>query len=150
MIEYFIANLWQAWAIVAVICLILELTSGDFFFCSFAIGATIAAVASVLFPTFWVQLGVFAVVSVVSIWWLRPLVLRYMHKGEKQRASNYDAMVGRRGRVSQTVPVDGFGRVAIDGDDWKAQSADHEVLPVGTPVRVVAIESIIISVTKEQ
>ena len=59
-------------------------------------------------------------------------------------------MVGRRGRVSQTVPVDGFGRVAIDGDDWKAQSADHVALPVGTPVRVVAIESIIISVTKEQ
>ena len=29
MIEYFLANMWQVWAIVAIVCLILELSSGD-------------------------------------------------------------------------------------------------------------------------
>ena len=31
MIEYLAQHLWQMWAVVAVICLILELTAGDFF-----------------------------------------------------------------------------------------------------------------------
>lgn len=39
MIEYFSQNLWQVWAIIAVLCLILELFSGDFFILCFAIGA---------------------------------------------------------------------------------------------------------------
>lgn len=148
MIEYFAANLWQAWAIVAAICLILELTSGDFFFCSFAIGAVAAAIVAP-FSIFWVQLGVFALVSVISIFWFRPLALRYLHRNEEDRASNYDAIVGRKGRVSQAIPASGFGRVAIDGDDWKAQSANHEDIAEGTPVRVVALDSIIITVEKE-
>ena len=148
MIEYFAANLWQAWAIIAVICLILELTSGDFFFCSFAIGAVAAAITAP-FSIFWIQLAVFAIVSVVSIFWFRPLALRYLHRGEENRASNYDAIVGRKGRVSMAIPAQGFGRVAIDGDDWKAQAANKKEIAEGETVRVVAIDSIIITVEKE-
>lgn len=147
MIDFLAAHLWQTWSVVAVLCLILELTSGDFFFCSFAIGAAAASIVAP-FSIFWVQLGVFAVVSVISIFWFRPLALRYLHRGEKPRASNYDAMVGRRGRVSQAIPASGYGRVAIDGDDWKAESAQGEALPEGTAVRVVSIDSIIITVDK--
>jgi len=147
MIDYFATNMWQAWAIAAVICLILELTSGDFFFCSFAVGAVAAAVFAP-FSSLWVQLGIFALVSVLSILWIRPLAIRYLHRGEKPRASNYEAMTGREGRVSQEIPAKGYGRVAIDGDDWKAVSAQHEILPKGTLVRVVAIDSIILSVEK--
>ncbi len=39
MIEYFLANMWQVWGIIAVLCLILELSSGDFFIICFSIGA---------------------------------------------------------------------------------------------------------------
>ena len=31
MIEYLAQHLWQMWAVIAVVCLILELTAGDFF-----------------------------------------------------------------------------------------------------------------------
>ena len=44
MIDYIMQNLWQMWAVVAVICLILELTAGDFFIFCFAIGAVGAAI----------------------------------------------------------------------------------------------------------
>lgn len=148
MIEYLSTHLWQLWSIIAVLCLILELTSGDFFFCSFAIGAAAAAIAGP-FTSFWVQLGVFAVISVISIFWFRPIALRYLHRGEKPRASNYDAIVGRQGHVSQAIPANGYGRVAIDGDDWKAQSSDGMPIDEGTRVRVVAIDSIIITVVAE-
>ena len=32
-------NLWLFWTIVAVVCLVLEMTSGDFFITCFAVGA---------------------------------------------------------------------------------------------------------------
>ena len=46
MIDYFFANMWQIWAIVAVVCLILELSSGDFFITCFSIGAVFAVIGA--------------------------------------------------------------------------------------------------------
>lgn len=147
MIEYFSANMWQVWAVVAVLGLILELSSGDFFIICFAIGACGAAVAS-LFCGFYVQLVVFGIITALSIFQVRPFALRYLHRGESGRLSNADALMGRLGRVTETIEAKGFGRVAIDGDDWKAVSADEEEIPAGTRVRVVGRESIIITVEK--
>ena len=43
----------------------------------------------------------------------------------------------------------GFGRVKLDGDDWKAQAPDStEDLQVGQRVRVLGHESIILKVEK--
>ena len=148
MIEYFASNMWQAWSIVALLCLILELTSGDFFFCCFAIGAVAGAI-SAPFTTFWIQLGIFSLVSVASLFWVRPVALRYFHKGDKERPSNYDALVGRTGKVTEAIAANDYGRVKIDGDVWKAKTADGGALPVGATVRVTALDSIIITVEKE-
>jgi membrane protein implicated in regulation of membrane protease activity len=147
MIEYLSANLWRMWAVIAVLGLLLELSSGDFFIMCFAIGAVGAAVASPFAGFYW-QLGVFAVVTLFSIFQVRPFALRYLHRGEDNRVSNADAIIGQTGRVSQTIPAGGFGRVALSGDDWKAEAVDQEELPVGTPVRVVSRESIIITVER--
>lgn len=145
MIEYLSANMWQLWALVAVLGLILELSSGDFFIICFAVGACGAAVVSP-FLGFYVQLAVFGVVTALSIFQVRPFALRYLHKDEPHRVSNADALMGRVGRVSETIEAQGFGRVAIDGDDWKAVSVSEKSIPVGTRVKVVGRESIIITV----
>ena len=145
MIEYFLDNMWAVWAVVAVLGLIIELSSGDFFVICFSIGAVGAAIAAPFSNTY-VQLGVFAVVTALSIFQVRPFALRYLHKNEEPRVSNADALIGQTGRVSQTIPVGEYGRVAIGGDDWKAQSVCKEPIPVGTAVRVVNRESIIITV----
>ena len=96
MIDYFAANLWQLWTLVVVVCLILELTSGDFFILCFSIGALATAVVSAIGVGFYGQLAV----------------------------------------------------LAIDGDDWKAVSADGSYVPSGQNVKVVGRESIIITVEK--
>ena len=145
MIEYFLDNMWAVWAVVAVLGLIIELSSGDFFVICFSIGAVGAAIAAPFSNTY-VQLGVFAVVTALSIFQVRPFALRYLHKNEEPRVSNADALIGQTGRVSQTIPVGEYGRVAIGGDDWKAQSVSKVPIPVGTAVRVVSRESIIITV----
>ena len=148
MIEYLSENLWQLWAVIAVLGLILELSSGDFFIMCFAIGAFGAAVASP-FMGFMLQLIVFIVVSMLSLMRIRPFALRFLHRGEEQVMSNADAVVGQVGRVSESIQPGGYGRVAVCGDDWKAMSVEADEIPVGTAVKVVARNSVIITVTNE-
>ena len=134
------------WAVVAVLCLILELTAGDFFILCFSIGAAVAALSAVFGFGFYWQLGVFALFTTLSIFFVRPFALRYLHRSDEHRVSNADALLGREGRVREAIEAGGFGRVAIDGDVWKAKSADGRAVEAGSNVKVVKRESTIITV----
>ena len=85
--------------------------------------------------------------SLLSLLFVRPRLAKAIHGKRRERLSNADALMGRIGRVSEAIERGGYGRVAIDGDDWKAVSADGEYIPLGQNVRVVGRESIIITVT---
>ena len=146
MVEYFSQNLWQVWAIIAVVCLILELFSGDFFILCFSIGAVVSLLVALCGASLTAQIILFAVASVLSVLFVRPVALKYFHRNDTERASNADALIGREGRVSQAIEAGGHGRVAIDGDDWKAVSVDGSTIAKDTPVRVVDRDSIILTV----
>ncbi len=148
MVEYFLANLWQVWAIVAILCLILELSSGDFFIICFSIGAVFAGIAAALGLNGYWQLAVFATFSLLAIFTVRPIALRCLHKNDQNKASNADALLGRTGRVTETIKANGNGYVQIDGDQWRAVSLSSESIAVGTTVRVVNRASTIITVEK--
>lgn len=148
MIDYFAENLWQMWALVSIVCLILELTNGDFFIICFAIGAACSAFLSALGLSFYAGLAVFAVTSVLSLFFVRPAMLKHLHRNEDSRVSNADAIIGRIGRVSETIEKNGYGRVAIDGDEWKALSQDGEAIEKDTNVKVISRDSIIITVAR--
>jgi len=145
MIEYISQHLWQTWAVVAFACLIMELMAGDFFITCFAIGAIGAVLAAAFDCNFYVQMGVFAVVTLISIFTVRPFALRYLHRN-KERLSNADALMGRQGKVVEPVETGGFGRVIIDGDNWKARSASGQSIAKNARVKVVDRESTIIVV----
>lgn len=147
MIDYVMQNLWKMWAVVAIICLILELTAGDFFLICFAIGAVGAAVdAGLLGNGIYAQLFVFVVITLLCLFYVRPFAKRYLRKGEDKRVSNADALLGRQGRVVETIEAGGFGRVQIDGDIWKAVTRGEADIPEGSNVTVVDRESTIITV----
>ncbi len=146
MIEYLLANMWQIWAIVAIVCLILELSSGDFFIICFSIGAVFAVIAAAVgLDAYW-QIALFALFSLIAIFTVRPVALRYLHKNEPNKPSNADALLGRTGRVTEEIPAEGTGYVQIDGDQWRAVSSTKTAIPTGTTVRVVNRESTIITV----
>ena len=145
MIEYFLANMWQVWAIVAIICLILELSSGDFFIICFSIGGVFALIGAALGINNW-QLFVFAIFSLLSVIFVRPVALRWLHKNDPNKASNADALLGRTGRVTEEIKDGNSGYVQIDGDMWKAVS--QKDIAVGETVRVIGRESTIITVDK--
>ena len=146
MIEYLAQHLWQLWAVVSVICLIMELTAGDFFIICFSIGAVFACLTDALGGGFILQLVVFAVFTLASLFYVRPFAVRFLHKNEPNRVSNADALLGRKGRVVETVKADSFGRVQIDGDVWKAVTNEPQDIPEGSTVKVVSRESTIITV----
>lgn len=73
--------------------------------------------------------------------------MKYLQKkGEQDHKTGVDALIGRTGKVSETIQADDYGRVAIDGDDWKAKSADGTQIAKGTKVEIVAIDSVILTV----
>ena len=146
--EYLSNNVWLVWIFVSIICLIIELGSGDLFLLCFAIGALGGSVAAALGWGIIPQLIVMAICTLLSIFFVRPVALKYLHRHDDNRVSNADALLGRKGKVTQTISAGGFGRVAIDGDDWKSVSDDGRPIERGTKVEVVGRESIILTVRK--
>jgi len=150
MIQYFLENLWLAWLLVSLLCLVLELTNGDFFIMCFAIGGVAAAIVSAFSDSFTLQVIVFAVVSALSIFFVRPFALKYLHKNKDNRVSNADAIIGRTGKVTESIAANGHGRVKVDGDAWKAVAANNLAIEEGTTVRIVALNSIIVTVERAE
>ncbi len=150
MIQYFLENLWLAWLLVSLLCLVLELTNGDFFIICFAIGGVAAAIVSAFSDSFTLQVIVFAVVSALSIFFVRPFALKYLHKNKDNRVSNADAIIGRTGKVTEPIAANGHGRVKVDGDSWKAVVANNLAIEEGTTVRIVALNSIIVTVERAE
>ena len=147
MIEYFQSNMWQLWLLVCLLCLILELTSGDFFIMCFSLGA-LAALVATPFTGFVGQLVVWMLGTVLCLLFVRPVMLKYFHKKDSDRPSNADALIGRTGTVIEPIAPEGFGYVKVDGDEWKAQTHADTTINVGETVRIVARDSIIVRVER--
>jgi len=144
--EYLSTNIWLAWVFLALLCLILELLSGDFFIICFSIGAGAATLAGAVGLAVGWQIFVFAGFSLLSVLFIRPVVLRYFHKKDPNRSSNADALMDRRGKVTKTIKAGESGYVQIDGDQWKAVSTSVCDIPEGTTVIVVGRKSTILTV----
>ena len=146
--EFLVENLWMLWTLVAMVCFVMEMVSGDFYITCFGIGALVSVAVSFLPLPFWVQIVVFACASIASIFLLRPILLEVINRNRDHRESNMDAVIGRLGYVSETILAGRHGRVSIDGDDWKAVSDDVADIEAGQRVKVVAHESIILKVER--
>lgn len=149
MIEFFTQNIWLLWIFVSLICLIVEMASGDLFLICFAIGALATSLMSALGIDTIGQIITFTIVSLLSILLIRPSMMKYLHRKENQRQSNIEAIIGRMGEVTQHIDKNGYGRVKLDGDDWKACSEDGNAIEKGEKVLIVAHESIILTVRKK-
>ncbi len=145
-------DLYQIWLIAAIVLVILEICTAGFGVICFAIGAAFSALAAGLGveSVAW-QIVIFAVVSVLTFIFLRPVVLRFLEKKSKDVKTNAEAIVGRIGVVSERIDGEQHtGRVAIDGDDWKAVSKDGSVIEKGKSVKIINLDSIILTVVERQ
>lgn len=138
---------YQIWLIVAILLLIFEICSATFGAICFAIGAGFSALAAGLGANVTWQIIIFTVVSLLTFIFLRPVVMRFLDRRSKDVKTNADAIIGRKGVVSERIDAEQHtGRVAMDGDDWKAVSEDGSVIEKGTTVEIVKLDSIIVTV----
>lgn len=138
---------YQIWLIVAIILVIIEICTAAFGSICFAIGAAFSALAAGLGLGVTWQIIIFAAVSLLTFIFLRPIAMRFLDRKTKDVKTNADALVGRKGIVSERIDsTQHTGRVAIDGDDWKAVSANGSVIEKGVEVEVVKRDSIILTV----
>ena len=139
------------WLIAAIVLVILEIMTAGFGVICFAIGAAFSALVSGLGGNLTWQIVIFAIVSLLTFIFLRPVVIRFLDKKSKDVKTNADAIIGRKGVVSERIDAEQHtGRVAVDGDDWKAVSEDGSVIEKGVTVEIVKLDSIIVTVKKEQ
>lgn len=138
---------YQIWLIAAIVLVIIELLTAGFGVICFAIGALFSALMDFLGASLVWQLLVFAAASLLAFFFLRPIFIRLLDRKTKDVKTNADALIGRIGVVSETIDADqNQGRVAVDGDDWKAISVDGSVIQKGQKVEIVSRDSIILTV----
>ena len=140
-------DIWLYWVIAALLLFIVELFTSGFAVICLSIGAIGGAIAAANDASIEMQLLTFAIVSMVAIICVRPLLKRLFFKNGEKVATNASAMIGKRGVVCQEVDQDS-GRVMVEGVDWRANSEDGELLPIGTKVVVTAIDSVVLTVKK--
>lgn len=132
---------WHWWAGLAIALFILEIFVPGFFLLCLGIGCIGASVTAALGGGVAFQLASFSVFSLISIFTVRPLLMKRMWNAPDVK-TNVDALVGQRGRVTQDFePGLRLGRVSAAGDDWRAECVSDKALRVGDLVEVVRVES---------
>ena len=142
-----VMQVYQIWLIAAFVLVIVEILTAGFGSLCFAIGAALAALAAGLGLSVTWQIIIFAVVSLLTFIFLRPFVMKFLDKKSKDVKTNAEALIGRKAIVSEQIDASQHtGRVAVDGDDWKAVSADGSVIEKGSEVEILKLDSIILTV----
>ena len=148
---YILKNMqaYLIWLIAAIVLVIFEICSATFGAICFAIGAGFSALAAGLGANLTWQIVIFAIVSLLTFIFLRPFMMKFLDRKSKDVKTNADALVGRKAVVSERIDATQHtGRVAVDGDDWKAVSEDGVVIEKGTEVEIVKLDSIVLTVKK--
>lgn len=130
------------WLALLVVCIVIEVATLGLTTIWFAGGALVAVLASLLHAPIFVQVILFFLVSLLMLFFTRPLAVKYFNKDRVK--TNVESMVGRQAIVTSEIDnLHSVGQVTVSGQEWSARSADDGVrIPVGIVVNVVAISGV--------
>ena len=130
------------WLIAAVVFGIGEITTaGSFFLLPFALGAAVAAILAFAGASLAVEWAAFLIISIASLFALRPIARRLDHGASPTEGIGSKRLIGREGVMLEGIDTPSeLGLVRIDREEWRAQSADGDIIPVGTLVRVADVQ----------
>lgn len=135
-------NLVTIWLIVFVACIVIEIITMGLTTIWFAGGALLAAVGAALGAPLWLQVALLVVVSLVLLYFTRPIAVKYFNKDRVK--TNVESLVGRQAIViSEIDNLQGTGQVTVGGQEWSARTTVEGVkLPVGSVVVIRAISGV--------
>lgn len=138
--------LWETFTIAGLIFIILEMVVPSMFFLNLAVAAIITALVAIWIASWPVLIIIFAVLSIVSILFLRPLLIKNKKNKETQTGME-SKYIGKIVKVIE--PITKFsGAITIYDERWEARVDSDETIPVGSEVKIVKNESLVLTVEK--
>ena len=129
------------WLVILAVMIVLEIFSLGLTTIWFGIGAIGAAIVSWMGYGIWVQLIVFAVLSVIAMAVFRPLAVKYLNKDKEK--TNIDGVVGEVVVVTKEINNEmAAGEVQLNGMSWTARSQDGRVIPEAERVTVGSVQGV--------
>ena len=141
---------WQIWLLIAAVFVVIEIFTSGFAVACFSVGCVFGAILAACDLSLTWQVVAFAIGTFLAFVLIRPVVMKYLDKKTNNGhiKTNMDNIIGKTAVVTERIEENGFGRVKIDGDDWKAQTTDGVAVEVGEKVQIESYESIILTVKK--
>jgi len=138
MIDWIKDHAWETWVGLAVVLAVVEMLSLDLVLLMFAIGALAAAAAAGFGAPIFVTIPLFAIVSLLLLFLVRPSVVAKLHAGPTLQTGHVN-LVGATAVVVE--PVDERnGRVQLRGELWSARTVGDAVFDTGSEVLVTQID----------
>lgn len=127
------------WFVLFTVLLIIEAVGPRIETIWFVAGSLFALVVSVFGGPVWLQIAVFATVSVAALILTRPLVKKLKSKTDSKL--NSDMVIDKNGIVTEAIDnIMGKGQVAVDGKIWSAKSSDDNNIAENTKVTIKEIQ----------
>jgi membrane protein implicated in regulation of membrane protease activity len=139
------------WSILLVVAVVLEFVTQQLVSVWFAAGALGALLTAAFGGSVWMQLILFAGISLVLLLCTRPFLKRFMRF--PIQATDVKRDVGKLAVVVQEIDAAaGTGRARLGDVQWRAVAKEGGVIPVGTTVRVEKIDGtrLLVSVVSQE
>lgn len=130
---------WIGWLVLIAVFLVIEMLTLDFTFLMLALGSVVGLITGLVGLPLWAQLIIAAAAAALFILFIRPPLLRRLHRSEDPTKSNVDALIGLRGTaLADITQITGQVKVS-NGDTWTARAESGVAIPLGSPVLITAI-----------
>ena len=121
------------WLIIMAVLILFEIITLGLSTIWFAFGALAAFVASLLGANIVIQLIVFFAVSLITLFFTRPVALRFFNKDRIK--TNAESLVGQKAVVTEQIDnLGASGYVSLNGQEWMARSSDDGIIDKGKTV----------------
>ena len=130
------------WLIALIVFLVIEAVTLGLATIWFAGGALVALIAAMCGAGLGIQVASFLVVSLVLLFFTRPLAVRFLNKDTLK--TNVDRVVGMEGVVTEEISnLAGTGKVSLGGNMWTARTENEGgTIPVDAVVTVLRVEGV--------
>lgn len=132
---------WIGWLVLILVFLVVEMLTGELTFLMLAVGSLLGLVSGLVGAPLWAQVIVAALAAFALLTFLRPTLLRRLHRGADSRPMNVEALLGLEGLVLSRVSSSVAGQVKLaNGDVWTARTDTETRLDPATRIEVVRID----------
>jgi membrane protein implicated in regulation of membrane protease activity len=152
--EFGLSQEMLAWVVIALLLAIIEVFTVGFFFCFFAIGALVTAVATLFVTGVVPQTVIFVLTSLLLVFMARPLLKKTFNVRSRPTVdSNISALLNTTVFVLEDVDkYKGKVKVTHTGEVWSAYLADEKgtTILAGEEAVILKVDGAKLAITPRQ